>query len=50
MQIQFNKTNMKITKVIETGQEYEKALKRLEKIFDAKPNSPDKKECWPLQN
>lgn len=36
---------MKITKVIKTEQEYEKALKRLEKIFDAKPNSPDKQEA-----
>lgn len=31
---------MKITK-----QEYEKALSRLEKIFDAKPNSSEKKEA-----
>ena len=36
---------MKITKIIETEQEYEKALNRLEKIFDAKPNSHDKKEA-----
>lgn len=45
MQIQFNTTNMKITKVIETEQEYEKSLKRLEKVFDAKPNSPEKREA-----
>lgn len=36
---------MKITKIIETEQEYEKALNRLEKIFEAKHNSPDKKEA-----
>lgn len=36
---------MKITKIIETEQEYEKALKRLEKVFDAKPNSIEKKEA-----
>lgn len=36
---------MKISKVIETEKEYENALKRLEKIFDAKPNSPEKKEA-----
>ena len=36
---------MKITKIIETEQEYEKTLARLEKIFDAKPNSPEKKEA-----
>ena len=36
---------MKISKVIETEPEYDKAMKRLEKVFDAKPNSPDKKEA-----
>ena len=36
---------MKITKVIETEKEYKKALKRLEKVFDATPNSPEKKEA-----
>ena len=36
---------MKISKVIETESEYEKALKRLEKVFDAKANSPEKKEA-----
>ena len=36
---------MKITKVIETEKEYEKALSRLEKVFDAKPNTPEKKEA-----
>ena len=36
---------MKITKVIETEKEYKKALKRLEKIFDAKANSLEKKEA-----
>lgn len=36
---------MKITKVIETEQEYVKTLIRLEKIFDAKSNTPEKKEA-----
>ena len=36
---------MRITKIIETEKEYKKALKRLEKVFDAKTNSPEKKEA-----
>lgn len=36
---------MRIIKIIETEQEYEKALTRLESIFDAKTNSAEKKEA-----
>lgn len=36
---------MKITKIIETKKEYEVALARLEKIFNAAPDSPEQKEA-----